>query len=206
MNLPKTLKMPSLSSFGKRLQGILRKSNYTWLLWLFSFCDISHIFNIRNIRKFPSPSSRNTLISSSEKSSWSLKTSFGRNIFQQIQKWSWKFFRHKGFHSFGTSCLDVLKPRRNFSWPLLTLLDHFSSKMMFFKLQEVFSDLGIKVFLENGLGSFRSFLILQIWDKPEVLERFQKQNRAKSNGSFSSFSWFTAVWHVKLTAFFHQKH
>jgi hypothetical protein len=43
------------------------------------------------------------------------------------------------------------------------------------KLQEVFSELEIRVFLENGLGSFQTFLILQISDKPDVLKRFQKQ-------------------------------
>jgi hypothetical protein len=31
-----------------------------------------------------------------------------------------------------------------------------------FILQENFSELGIRVFLENGLGSFQAFLILQI--------------------------------------------
>jgi hypothetical protein len=44
-----------------------------------------------------------------------------------------------------------------------------------FKLQEVFSELGIRVFLENGLENFQTFLILQILDKPEMLKRFQKQ-------------------------------
>jgi hypothetical protein len=42
-------------------------------------------------------------------------------------------------------------------------------------LQEVFPEHGIRVFIENGLGSFQKFLILQILDKPEVLKRFQKQ-------------------------------
>jgi hypothetical protein len=40
---------------------------------------------------------------------------------------------------------------------------------------KVFSELGIRVFLENGAGSFETFLILQISDKPETLKRFQKQ-------------------------------
>jgi hypothetical protein len=44
-----------------------------------------------------------------------------------------------------------------------------------FKLQEDFSEHGIRVFLENGLGSFQTFLFLQISDKPEQLKRFQKQ-------------------------------
>jgi hypothetical protein len=43
-----------------------------------------------------------------------------------------------------------------------------------FKLQKVFSELEIRVFLEIGLGGFQTFLILQISDKPEVLEMFQK--------------------------------
>jgi hypothetical protein len=44
-----------------------------------------------------------------------------------------------------------------------------------FKLQEVFSEHGIRVFLEKRLICFQTFLILKIWDKPEVLKRFQKQ-------------------------------
>jgi hypothetical protein len=44
-----------------------------------------------------------------------------------------------------------------------------------FKLQEDFSELGIRVFLEDGLGGFQTFLILQIWDKLEKLKTFQKQ-------------------------------
>jgi hypothetical protein len=42
-----------------------------------------------------------------------------------------------------------------------------------FNFQKVFSELGISVFLENGLGSFQVFLILKIWDKPEKHKRFQ---------------------------------
>jgi hypothetical protein len=44
-----------------------------------------------------------------------------------------------------------------------------------FKLQEVISEHGIRVFQEKGLGSFQTFLILQVWDKPNVLKTFQKQ-------------------------------
>jgi hypothetical protein len=47
--------------------------------------------------------------------------------------------------------------------------------MIIFKLAEVFSEFGITVFLENGLGSFQVVLILQIGDKPEKLKRSQKQ-------------------------------
>jgi hypothetical protein len=42
-----------------------------------------------------------------------------------------------------------------------------------FKLQEVFSELEIRVFLDNEDESFQTFLIFQISDKPEVLKRFQ---------------------------------
>jgi hypothetical protein len=38
-----------------------------------------------------------------------------------------------------------------------------------------FSEHEIIVFIENGLESFQTFLILQITDKPEVIKRFQKQ-------------------------------
>jgi hypothetical protein len=58
---------------------------------------------------------------------------------------------------------------RKFLWPFLKLLDNFSSKMM---LQEVFSEHEIRVFIENGLGSFQTFLILQIWDKEEMIKKF----------------------------------
>jgi hypothetical protein len=44
-----------------------------------------------------------------------------------------------------------------------------------FKFEKVFSELEFRVFLENGLGSFQKFLILQILDEPEALKRFQKQ-------------------------------
>jgi hypothetical protein len=44
-----------------------------------------------------------------------------------------------------------------------------------FKLPESSSEHEIRVLLENGLGSFHTFLILQISYKLEVLKRFQKQ-------------------------------
>jgi hypothetical protein len=44
-----------------------------------------------------------------------------------------------------------------------------------FKLKEAFSELEIRVFRENGLENFQTFLILKISDKPEMLKRFQKQ-------------------------------
>jgi hypothetical protein len=42
------------------------------------------------------------------------------------------------------------------------------------KLQEVFSEHEIRVFIENGLVNFQTFLILQISNKPEVIKTFQK--------------------------------
>jgi hypothetical protein len=59
---------------------------------------------------------------------------------------------------------------RNFSWPFFDFIEQFFFRNDVFKLQEVFSELEIRVFLENGIGSFQIFLILQIWDKPEVLD------------------------------------
>jgi hypothetical protein len=52
--------------------------------------------------------------------------------------------------------------------------DYFSICWTIF-LSRDFSELGIRIFFENGLGSFQTFLILQILEKPEVLKRFQKQ-------------------------------
>jgi hypothetical protein len=45
-----------------------------------------------------------------------------------------------------------------------------------FQLQKDFSELEIRVFLENRLGSFQTFLIIQISEKsePEGLKIFQK--------------------------------
>jgi hypothetical protein len=87
MNLPKTLKLPILSGFGKRQQVILRKPKYNGFFgfessfqncsWNFvNTSGLSQNCKIRNAWKLPRPFSRNTLISSSEKISWSLKTSF----------------------------------------------------------------------------------------------------------------------------------
>jgi hypothetical protein len=44
-----------------------------------------------------------------------------------------------------------------------------------FKLREHFSENGIRVIDEIGLGRFHTILTIQILDKPEVLKRFQKQ-------------------------------
>jgi hypothetical protein len=46
---------------------------------------------------------------------------------------------------------------------------------MFLNSKKSFQEHGIRVFHEKGLGSFQTFLIIQIWDKPDVLKTFQKQ-------------------------------
>jgi hypothetical protein len=79
MNLPKTLKMPFMSAFEKRPQDILRKPYVVSLIFSLVFKIVFGIFlasselsQIVKIRKL----SRNTQITSSEKSSWRLKLSF----------------------------------------------------------------------------------------------------------------------------------
>jgi hypothetical protein len=66
MNIPETLKMPSLRGLGKSPQGILRNQS-TRGFFGFEF-KIIFICKIKNIWKLPSPFSRNTLISCSENS------------------------------------------------------------------------------------------------------------------------------------------
>jgi hypothetical protein len=45
---------------------------------------------------------------------------------------------------------------------IFELVGHFFFQNNIFKLQEDFSELGIRVILENGIGSFQKFFILQI--------------------------------------------
>jgi hypothetical protein len=52
---------------------------------------------------------------------------------------------------------------------IFEFIGQFFFQNVIYKLQKYLSELGIKVFLENGLGSFLTFLILQIRDKLEVL-------------------------------------
>jgi hypothetical protein len=67
MNIPETLKMPSLSGLGKKQQCILRdqstrglfglESSFQNCFWnVFSTSGLSQICKIRNVRKFPVPS------------------------------------------------------------------------------------------------------------------------------------------------------
>jgi hypothetical protein len=92
MNFPKTLILPSLSGLGKRTQGILRNQstrgffgfefNFQNCFWnVFNTSGLSQSCKIRNIWNLSSPFSRNTLIPFSEKSSWSLKTSFWKESY-----------------------------------------------------------------------------------------------------------------------------
>jgi hypothetical protein len=77
-------------------------------------------------------------------------------------------------------CLKTIKFRdlqgtlswEKFFMAIFEFVGQFLFRNVVFKLQEDFSEHGI---LENGLGSFQTFIILQILDKPEVLKRFQKQ-------------------------------
>jgi hypothetical protein len=89
----------------------------------------------------------------------------------------------KIFQDFLLGCLKTIKFRdlqENLSWEkfFITVFE-FIGQLFFqndvFKLQEVFSEIKIRVFLQNGLESFQTFLMLKISDKPEVLKRCQKQ-------------------------------
>jgi hypothetical protein len=78
--------------------------NCFWIL--FSTSGLSETCEIRNVWKLPSPEA----LSSSEKISLSLKTSFWVNNCPKNSKMAMKIFQVcKGFHSFGISCLDILK-------------------------------------------------------------------------------------------------
>jgi hypothetical protein len=59
--------------------------------------------------------------------------------------------------------------------PIFELVGLFFFQNDVNKVQEDFLELWIRVFLENGLGCFQAFLILQILGKPEVIKSFQKQ-------------------------------
>jgi hypothetical protein len=58
--------------------------------------------------------------------------------------------------------METLSPEK-LSWLFLSLMIKIFFQNDVFKLQEVFSEHGIKVFHEKGLGSFQAFFILQIW-------------------------------------------
>jgi hypothetical protein len=108
MNIPETLKMPSLSGLGKRQQGILQNqsirgffgfnSSFQNCFWnVFSTSGFSQIYKIRTVWKISSPFSRNTLISCSEMTSWSIKLSFWKKKIPTNSKIVMKVFQVQGF-------------------------------------------------------------------------------------------------------------
>jgi hypothetical protein len=52
---------------------------------------------------------------------------------------------------------------------LKSFIGQFYFQNDIYKFQKVFPEIGVRVFIENGIGSFQAFLILQIRDKVEVL-------------------------------------
>jgi hypothetical protein len=64
--------------------------------------------------------------------------------------------------------------RQKFFMAIFEFFGQFFFQNDVFKLQEDFSEHGIRVFLENELGHFQTFLISQISDKRELLKKFQK--------------------------------
>jgi hypothetical protein len=47
----------------------------------------------------------------------------------------------------------------NFFMDIFEFIGQFYFQNNIFQLQELFSELGIRIFLENGLGSFQTFFI-----------------------------------------------
>jgi hypothetical protein len=69
------------------------ESSFQNCIWnLFITSGLCQICKIRNVWKLSSPFSRNTLIPSSEKSTWSLKTSFWKKNSPTNLKMVLKFF------------------------------------------------------------------------------------------------------------------
>jgi hypothetical protein len=137
MNLPKTLNMLLLSGFGMTPQSSFECSFQNYL---FSTSGLSEMRKIRNVRKLPSPFSRNTPISSSDKTSWSLKTSFWKKNCQINSKTAIKKFSGVGVSM------------------ILNLLDNFSSKVMFLNSKKSFQDSRSVYSLRTNLEVSRHFL------------------------------------------------
>jgi hypothetical protein len=105
----------------------------------------------------------NTPIVSSEKSSWSLKTSFWKQncptnskmimVFMVFGLLAWISKNHK----------EIFHDRFWIYW-----------KNDVFKLQKFFSELEIRLFLENGFGSYQKFLNLQISDETRHANKIPK--------------------------------
>jgi hypothetical protein len=73
-----------------------------------------------------------------------------------------KIFKAKGFPWFWDFLLEYAKIMRLTENSYFEFIGQFYFQNDVFKLIKIFSKLGIRVFLENGLGSFQPFLILQI--------------------------------------------
>jgi hypothetical protein len=97
---------------------------------------------------------------------------FFRELNSTIFNWFWAvdYYCVLGFFP---SC--QVSEKKKFFITVFEFIRQFFFQNEVFQLQEVLSELEIRVFLENGLGSFQTYLILQIWDNPEVLKRFLKQ-------------------------------
>jgi hypothetical protein len=198
MKIPETLKMPSLSGLGKRPQGILRnqsirgffgfKYSFQNGFWnVFSTSGLSQICKIRNGWKLPSPFSWNTVIPMlwkdflefkniilEENLIIKLKNSHGNfsgetvSMVLELLAWICQNHEVQGFFAGNLTWKKFFMTVFEFIWQFFFQNDVFN-------LQEVFSEHSIRVFHEKVLGSFQPFLILQIWDKPDVLKPFQKQ-------------------------------
>jgi hypothetical protein len=130
---------------------------------------LSKIYKIRNVWKLPSPFSRNTLISSSEKTSWSLLTSFWKKNCQTNSKMAMKNFSHEkllckslnfmvlGHPSKKSQTMETFTSEK-FSWTFLNLMDNFSSKMMFLNYKKSPQTLRSEYSLRTDLEVFRHFL------------------------------------------------
>jgi hypothetical protein len=82
----------------------------------------------------------------------------------------------------------------------LVFIGRFSFQNDNIKLPKVFSELRIRIFLENGQGSLQALLILQIWDEPEKLNKFWKQIW-RLNSKPKCHVTYTLVWLLKNNLF-----
>jgi hypothetical protein len=153
MNIPETLKMPSLSGYGKRPQGILRnqiicgffgfKFSFQNCFWnVFSTSGLSQICKIRNVWKPLLMEYSDPMLMSLWKDFLEFKNIIlEENIIIKLTvmtilqakgfPWFWDFFlRYAKTMKFRDYSLEILRGRI-FLWPFLNLFDNFSSKMMF---------------------------------------------------------------------------
>jgi hypothetical protein len=90
----------------------------------------------------------------------------GREIYRKPQEkfLSRKNFPCKSLNLSGSriSKQEVPKTRKTLFLTIFEFIKQFDFQNDIFKLQEVFSELGVRVFLENRLETFQAFNILQI--------------------------------------------